>query len=321
VRRDGLARELFCSERADHAFKDAPAVGRAKELFARAIHSASSRSSNPFVPVNCGAIPAELVESELFGSEKGAFTGADQARAGFFERADGGTLFLDEIGELPLKAQVKLLRALQESEVQRIGGKKPIKLDIRLIAASNRNLIDEMTAGKFRPDLFYRLAVAVIKLPALREREGDVSLLLDRLLAQINNESATEPGYSRKTLSAGAKRLLLQHPWPGNVRELLNTLWRAAIWCQGEVIGVEEIRESILPIENTSINQVLNRPLGGDLKLPALIEEVARHYLERSLIAANGNKTEAAKLVGLSSYQTLTNWLNRFGVPSGKTRA
>jgi transcriptional regulator with PAS, ATPase and Fis domain len=295
--------------------------GTGKELFSRAIHSASARSGNPFVAVNCGAIPAELVESELFGNERGAFTGADRARAGFFESAHGGTLFLDEIGELPLKAQVKLLRALQESEIQRIGGKKTIKLNIRLIAATNRNLTDEMTAGKFRPDLFYRLAVAVIKLPPLREREGDVSLLLDRLLVQINDESASELGYTRKMLSAGAKRLLLQHPWPGNVRELLNTLRRAAIWCQSEVIGVDEIREALLPIDFKSINQILNQPLGGDLKLPALIEEVARHYLERALIAANGNKTEAAKLVGLPSYQTLTNWLNRFSVPSGKTRA
>ena len=156
--------------------------GTGKELFARAIHDASPRKEKPFVAINCGAIPAELVESELFGHEKGAFTGANTARAGHFEAAHQGTIFLDEIGELPKGMQVKLLRTVQEGEVKRIGATQARKVDIRIIAATNRNLIDEVAAGNFREDLFYRLAVAVIKLPPLRERAGDVSLLIDHFL-------------------------------------------------------------------------------------------------------------------------------------------
>jgi DNA-binding NtrC family response regulator len=295
--------------------------GTGKELFARAIHNSSPRKSRPFVAVNCGAIPKELIESELFGYEKGAFTGADKAKPGYFELANGGTLFLDEIGELPMLAQVKLLRALQEGEVRRLGGKDVIKLDFRVIAATNRSLIEEISAGQFRADLFYRLAVAVLNLPPLRDREGDIGLLVDKLLEQVNSESQQEPGYKRKNVSVTARKLLLRHSWPGNVRELLNTLRRAAIWCHGEEIGADDVKEALLPESANHEQDLLDRPLGDGCKLQELLDMVARHYLQRALDEADGNKTVAAKLVGLPSYQTFTNWMSRYGIRSGKARA
>jgi len=295
--------------------------GTGKELFARAIHNSSPRRDKRFEPVNCGAIPAELVESELFGHERGAFTGAIGSRPGFFENADGGTLFLDEIGELPLAAQVKLLRVLQENEVRRLGGKTAKKIDVRIVAATNRDLLKEISAGRFRADLFYRLAVAVIKLPPLREREGDLGFLIDRLLDQINSESKSEPGYKQKSLSAGARKLLLRHSWPGNVRELLNTLRRAAIWSRSPEIEADDVSDAIFPEGTPGQLDVLGRPLGDDFNLSNVIEDVARHYLQRAIDESNGNKTVAAKLVGLSSYQTFSNWVAKYKVRSGNSRA
>jgi DNA-binding NtrC family response regulator len=283
--------------------------GTGKEMLARAIHRASPRRDRPFVAVNCGAIPAELVESELFGHEKGAFTDAKQPRKGYFEAADGGTLFLDELGELPGPAQVKLLRAIQEGEVVRLGSSKPLKVDVRIVAATNRTLTEEIAAGRFREDLFYRLAVAVLKIPPLRDRTGDLGLLIEHLLVQVNREAAAEPGYKEKKISAGARNLLLTHPWPGNVRELLNTLRRAAIWSDGAAISSEDVREALLPVTVPARQEVLGRPLGSGFNLPDLLNEVARHYLGRAMDEAQGNKTKAAELVGLPSYQTLTNWL------------
>ncbi len=288
--------------------------GTGKELLARAIHRSSTRRDEPFVAVNCGAISAELVESELFGHAKGAYTGAEKARAGYFEAAGKGTLFLDEIGELPLSAQVKLLRALQEREIVRVGSTKPIKTEARIIAATNRNLIQEAASGRFRTDLFYRLAVAILQIPPLRERPGDLGLLIDSLLDQVNLESATEPGYKHKTISVAARNLLLSHPWPGNVRELLNTLRRAAIWAKDEVIDGDDIRDALLPVAFECGSDILDKPLGNGLDLQQIIADVARHYLIRALKEAHGNKTKAAELLGLSSYQTLTNWLNKYAV-------
>ena len=296
-------------------------TGTGKELMARAIHRASTRKDKPFVSVNCGAIPSELVEAELFGHEKGAFTGATVARPGYFESANKGTLFLDEIGELPLPAQVKLLRVLQEGEVRRLGGQQSITVDVRIISATNRNLLSQVAGGKFRADLFYRLGVAVIQLPSLREREGDIGLLIDHFLEKINADSATEPGYQRKSLAVGAKRLLLAHSWPGNVRELLNTLLRAAVWSQGTTIQAEDVREAMLPELRPEREGILDRPLGNGFDLNALLSTVARHYLERAAAESHGNKTKGAELLGLPSYQTLTNWLKRFQVQFGTDRA
>ncbi len=289
-------------------------TGTGKELLARAIHEASPCKGKPFLAVNCGAIPSELLESEFFGYEKGAFTGADKQKIGYFEAANTGTLFLDEIGELPIPAQSKILRALQEKEIVRVGSTQATKFDLRVIAATNRNLIDEVAAGRFRSDLFYRIAVAVLRLPPLRERSGDISLLIDRLLNQINQESVDEPGYKYKKISAAAKNLMIQHTWPGNVRELQNTLRRAAIWSVDPTIDIQDIREAMLPIINTDNDNLLGRPMGEGVNLPELMEKLAQHYLKRALDGANGNKTKATELVGLPSYQTFSNWLKKYHV-------
>ncbi len=296
-------------------------TGTGKELMARAIHRASTRRDKSFVSVNCGAIPGELLESELFGHEKGAFTGAVVSRAGYFEAATGGTLFLDEIGELPLAAQVKLLRALQEGEVTRLGARQSIRVDVRIISATNRNLLVEVNEGRFRADLFYRLAVAVLQLPSLVEREGDVSLLIDHALKKINEDSASEPGYQQKSLSIPARKILLNHSWPENVRELINTLLRAAVWSQGNTIQLEDVREAMLPEPGANREGILNRPLGDGLNLEEILSAVARHYLKRAVEESRGNKTKAAELLGLASYQTLTNWLKRFQIQFGTDRA
>ena len=288
--------------------------GTGKELLARAIHKASPRRDNPFIAVNCGAIPSELVESELFGHEKGAFTGADKQKIGYFESANKGTLFLDEIGELPMPSQVKLLRALQEKEIVRIGATIPVQFDVRVIAATNKSLSDEVAAGHFRKDLFYRIAVAVLKLPPLRNRFGDFSLLIDKLLAQINTECINEPGFKAKKISSPAKNFMMKQPWPGNIRELQNTLLQAAIWSTDTLIDVEDIRESMLPMVNSQNDKLLDRPIGDGVNLPQLIEILSQHYLKRALDEAGGNKTKAAKLVGLPNYQTFSNWLKKYGL-------
>ena len=290
--------------------------GTGKELFARAIHQAGPRSDRPMITVNCGAIAPELIESELFGHEKGAFTGAVGPRQGVFEATNTGTLFLDEIGELPKAAQVRFLRALQEGEITRVGATATKRVDVRIIAATNRSLTQEVAAGRFREELFYRLAVAVITLPPLRERDGDAALLLDRLLHQVNRESATEPGFSPKRLSIEARRLLLAHPWPGNVRELLNTLRRAAVWTPGDIIDTDDAREALLPAPAAQPGQdpLLGQDIRQGIDLNGIIDQVARHYLEQAMQHTAGNKTRAAKLLGFSNPTTLTNWLRRHGV-------
>jgi len=286
--------------------------GTGKELFARAIHMAGPRRNKPLLSVSCGAIPSELVESHLFGHEKGSFTGANRQHKGFFETANGGTLFLDEVGELPLLTQVKLLRVLQEDEILRVGANQAIKVDVRLIAATNRPLTEDISNGRFRADLFYRLAVAVLKLPPLRDRQGDVSLLIGELLKKINQESASDPGYEYKKVSASAKNILLGHSWPGNVRELLNTLRRAAIWTIGPTVQAEDVREALLPLSPSRQVEILNKPLESGINLLEMLAIVARHYLSRALDETRGNKVQAAKLLGLPNYQTFTNWHKKY---------
>jgi DNA-binding NtrC family response regulator len=287
--------------------------GTGKELLARAIHRASPRREQPFVTVNCGAIAPELVESELFGHEKGAFTGADRRRLGYFEAAHGGTLFLDEVGELPKPAQVRFLRALQEQEVTRVGATQPIGVDVRMVAATNRSLIEEVAAGRFREDLFYRLAVAVIQLPPLREREDDAGLLLDRLLDQVNRESVGEPSYEPKKISVTARKLLLQHRWPGNIRELLNTLRRAAVWTPGSLIDVDDARDALLPspVGRSTSDSILSLDVRQGIDLDNILDQVERHYLDEAMHVAGGTKTRAAALLGLGSATTLTNRLKK----------
>lgn len=294
--------------------------GTGKELLARAIHAASKRKGK-FIAVNCGAIPGELAESILFGHEGGAFTGASrERRPGAFESADQGTIFLDELGELPLDVQVKLLRTLQEGEVTRVGRPEPIKIDVRVIAATNRSVTEEVSAGRFREDLFYRLAVAVLRLPPLRERRGDLPALVDHLMARINEHSAAHR-YPDKKLSPGARTLLSSHPWPGNIRELENTLRRAVIWSTGATISVEELRGALLEPPGRQGGDILGRPLGEGLDVDDLLEQVERHYLTRAMEEVNGQVTKAHKLVGIANYQTFTNrWKKLQQQKKGKKR-
>ncbi|QDU37649.1 Nif-specific regulatory protein [Maioricimonas rarisocia] len=289
--------------------------GTGKELFARAIRTSSPRAEGPFIEVNCGAIPGTLVESQLFGHKKGAFTGATTDHVGFIQAAHGGTLFLDEIGELPKLTQVTLLRVLQERTVQRLGDSKVVPVDFRLIAATNRTLVDEVDAGRFRDDLFHRIAIGVINLPPLRERTGDIGLLAQYRLDQINEDRVGRKGWVAKTLSAGAKNLLNRHSWPGNIRELFNTVSRAAIWATGETIQADDIRDSLFPVSSRAADEdsILNRDFGAAFDLEAVISEVATHYLKRALNETR-TKEAARKLLGFGNATTLTNWLRRYGV-------
>lgn len=216
--------------------------GTGKELLVRALHDNSGRAAKPFVPINCGAIPKELLESELFGHEKGAFTHAIRSRAGRFELADGGTIFLDEIGEMDLSLQVKILRVLQEKEIERVGGGGSKKVDVRIVAATNRNLESEVAAGRFREDLYYRLNVIPLHLPPLRERGGDVLLLARHFLSRFCQKKARPP----LALAAQARRILAAYAWPGNVRELENVMERLSILVDDDVVQPEDLPQKIL---------------------------------------------------------------------------
>jgi transcriptional regulator with PAS, ATPase and Fis domain len=284
--------------------------GTGKELLARAIHVGGLNSDGPFVAVNCGAIPENLMESEFFGHKKGAFTGAATERKGHFVEADGGTLFLDEIGELPVAMQARLLRALQQGEVTPVGASKSVPFKTRIVAATNRTLMNDVADGRFREDLFYRLAVATLNLPPLRERQGDLGLLIDKLMEQVNIGLPAP-----LNLSPGARALLLAHSWPGNVRELLNTMHRAAAWCNSSTISADEMREAILPTRTVKTERSDDAaPLAEGFSLPDVLTEVSRKYLEKAMKQTGGNKTKAAKLLALPNYQTLDNWLKKYGV-------
>jgi DNA-binding NtrC family response regulator len=234
--------------------------GAGKELIARAIHGSGERRARPFVAVNCGAIPENLVESTLFGHEKGAFTGATDKHTGKFVEASGGTLFLDEVGELPLAAQVKLLRAIQEGQVDPVGGKRPIKVDVRIISATNRNLIADVRNGRFREDLFYRLHVFPITVPPLRERPEDILDLVRHFLVRF----AAEEGKRIRAVSADALSLLNAHPWPGNVRQLENAVFRAVVLAEGDEIGADEFPQ----LSHTRVNAPALAPLAEDMSQP-----------------------------------------------------
>lgn len=287
--------------------------GTGKELFARAIHAGSLRAERAFVAVNCGAIPAELLESHLFGYKRGAFTNATKDTPGYFQAADGGTLFLDELGELPPAAQVKLLRALEEQAVMPVGGIKEEKVNVRIIAATNRNLLQEVAAGRFRSDLFYRLAVGIVRLPALRERGADLDLLLEHALEQANGELGKHGDTAHKKFSDAAKNIMLSHSWPGNVRELKNTVMRAVLWSPAEVIDADSAKQALL-IAADNDTAMLGRPIGNGFSLNSLLDMVAVHYLKRAVQESGGIKAKAASLLGFENYQTLNNWLAKYGL-------
>lgn len=289
--------------------------GTGKELLASSIHTASLRKGK-FVPINCGAIPSELFESEMFGRKRGGFTGATIDSIGYIEEARGGTLFLDEIGEMPLCIQVKLLRVLQEGKFNRVGDPIMRDADIRVIAATNRNLAYEAANGKFRVDLYHRLTEAILNMPPLRERAGDIGLLATYLLNTANKKLAANNSYKTKTLSASARSMLIKHFWPGNVRELQNTILRAALWSQLDVLDKQAIEDAMLPtaLENNIDCNILNRQFKDGFDLEEVIAEVACHYLERAMKVTGGNKSKAAKILNFNSYQCLDGWLKKYHV-------
>ncbi len=282
--------------------------GTGKELFARAIHDLSPRSPYPFVPINCAAIPRELLESELFGHERGSFTGADARKIGKFELADKGTVFLDEIAEMDLSLQTKLLRVLQEGEIERLGGLKAVRIDVRVVAASNRNLAQAVEGRLFREDLFYRLNVFPITIPPLRERREDIPLLSDYFIGKYCRDLKKPP----KSLSGDAVELLQQYPWKGNVRELENCIERSIILCDGATITPEHLsldRESTL--ERCLKNVPLDGPLEETAREATRIAETER--IVRALRETRGNKTRAAELLKVS-YKTLLTKIKDYGV-------
>ncbi len=271
--------------------------GTGKELVARAIHVNSPRKNGPFVTVNCGALPETLLESELFGYMKGAFTGATSNKQGLFEAANGGAIFLDEISATTPALQVKLLRVLQEREFMRVGGTTGIKVDVHIIAASNKDLFAEVSKGLFREDLFYRLNVIPIHLPPLRERKEDIPALIDFFLKKF----AKKEGASLliKKIDAEALEVLMQHPWPGNVRELENMIERLAIITPGDTIRLKHVPDAVKNIRSCSELVSLDIPEAG-LDLEALLEDAEKAFLQKALEKTGGVKTEAAKLLGLT---------------------
>ncbi|HLT29838.1 MAG TPA: sigma-54 dependent transcriptional regulator [Myxococcaceae bacterium] len=265
------------------------ASGTGKELAARRVHALSPRASRPFVAINCGAIPEALLEAELFGAERGAYTGAVARREGRFERADGGTLFLDEVGELPLSAQVKLLRVLQEGEFERLGGQRPIRVDVRVVAATNVDLQARVSEGRFREDLYYRLNVVSLRIPSLASRHEDIRLLADHFLrrsSRRNNKAVR--GFTDEALQA-----LEAYAWPGNVRELEHAVERAVVLARGEELGVTDLPESVVQGP---------RGAGRELFIPigTPLEEIERQVLERTLRHTQDDKALAARLLGIS---------------------
>ena len=267
--------------------------GTGKELIARAVHKMSHRAKNSFVKVNCAAIPEELIESELFGSDRGAFTGAVKTRDGKFLQADGGTLFLDEIGDMSLSVQAKVLRALEQGEFERVGGAKTFRVDVRVIAATNKNLHAEVEQGKFREDLYFRLNVVPLTAPPLRERREDIPELAEHFL----NAYAEENGFLPKALSAEARDLLLQYDWPGNIRELKNLVERLSIMVSGDTIYPEDLPT----LDGMSIpKQPDSFPdLGAGKTLRQVREAVERHYIAEALERHKGNVTRASNALGI----------------------
>ncbi len=281
--------------------------GTGKELVVRAIHQHSARKDKPLVAINCGAVPETLFESEFFGYERGAFTDAKQRKLGKFEQANGGTLFLDEIGELSLSSQVKLLRALENQEITRIGGAQPIPIDVRIIAATNRNLEESVRQSAFRQDLYYRLNVFCIFIPPLRERGDDLSALVDFILQKYNKKLGLEIG----NISKNAMDLLRIYSWPGNVRELENTIQGAMIICRS---GLIEPQDLPLRIQGYAEGEESARSEGTlEYRVKAIAEQVEKKLILETLAACSYNRTETAKSLGVSR-KTLYNKMLQFGI-------
>jgi two-component system nitrogen regulation response regulator NtrX len=284
--------------------------GTGKELVARALHFQSRRSHRAFVEVNCAAIPEDLIESELFGHEKGAFTGATGRRQGKFDQAHEGTLFLDEIGDMSLKTQAKILRILEEQRFERVGGNRAIQVDVRVVAATNKNLEEEIRRGNFREDLYHRINVIPLHVPPLRERRGDIPLLADYFLEELARENQAPP----KTLTSRALEVLAARPWPGNVRELKNFIWRISLLVPGPVIDADD-----LPLEQ-SMSANYAGSVGALFTLPDFREARAqfeREFLKRKLEEHGGNVSATAEAIGLERSH-LYRKLRAYGLEMGK---
>jgi DNA-binding NtrC family response regulator len=299
-----------CLERARHAAKaDADVLveaesGTGKELIARYIHNASSRRSKPFVAVNCSAVPEQLLESELFGHTRGAFTGAIQNRTGKFAAAEGGTLLLDEVGEMPLALQPKLLRVLQERQVEPLGESKPISVDIRIIATTNVPLLEMVGQGRFRADLFYRLNVIPISLPPLRQRREDIPLLV----RHFANKFSAQAGRPAPEISPDFMKGLIQHEWPGNIRELSNFIRRVVTLSDSNFFDETWLSPEFLHVVPSVAPNAVNAFPGSSLR------DVERHLLERTLEATQGNRTRTAEMLGVS-LRTIRNRIREYGLP------
>ncbi len=296
--------------------------GTGKELVAKALHEGSSVAGGPFIKINCAAIPKTLMESELFGYEKGAFTGATSSKPGRFELADGGTLFLDEIGEIPVEMQVKLLRAIQESEFERVGGLKTIKVSVRLITATNRDLEQEIARGNFREDLYYRLNVVPLQIPPLRKRDGDVPLLVRHILRRFNERL-------RKNVTGitdEAMAVLCAYGWPGNIRELENVLERTILFCKRESIDRDDLPEELRAAATAAAAVAASRgdaphddavDLAGDASLKDIVRaetsRVEKEFIAKALAETGGNVTQAAKLLKISR-KSLQMKMKEFGL-------
>jgi transcriptional regulator with PAS, ATPase and Fis domain len=282
------------------------ASGTGKELVARTIHDLSPRRNKPFVPINCAAIPETLIESEIFGHEKGAFTGALERRTGCFELAEGGTLLLDEIGEMPIGTQAKLLRVLEDHKLRRLGSKVETSVDVRVLAATNKIPDEAVAAGELRQDLYYRLNVFNIHMPALREHKEDIRDLVKSLLADMNQK------HDRKVsdVSEAVLNLFQSYSWPGNVRELRNTLERAVIVCEGGLVETKHLP----PGFGHSVRVVVNDPDAVHLGVGTTVEEAEKLLILKTLQSTNNNKTRAAEILGIS-LKTLHNKLKEYGRP------
>ncbi len=270
--------------------------GTGKELVARALHFNSKRQSAPFVAVNCSALPENLLESELFGHKKGAFTGAFQDKIGLFEEAEAGTIFLDEVNSMALSLQTKLLRVLQERMIRRVGDTKTVPINVRVVAASNEQLQAKMRNGSFREDLFYRLAVIPVDLPSLRERTEDIPLLVNYFLAKNANQTNTEP----KKIDQDALEILGRYAWPGNVRELENSIERACALCDESLIKVSDMPPHVQGrgLNANGENNIIEMPIG--LRLEEFIANEERAYIEQTLRHNNGSREKTASMLGIS---------------------
>lgn len=289
-------------------------TGTGKEEMVKAIHKASLRANKPLKTVNCGALAPTLVESILFGHKKGAFTGATQDYPGLFAQADGGTLFLDEIGELNPDIQVKLLRALQQGEIIPLGDTETKTVDVRVVAATHKNLQKMVADGTFREDLFYRLAVGIITLPSLKQRKEDLPLIVQQLTQQINHAGVKQPGYKSKKISEEGMNFISKQPWPGNIRELWSTLNRAFLWSDKAEIGAAELADVMLSVTKASVDEDITLAYHDKVDLYQITDNIQKKYVEAALKASGNIKKHATQMLGLKDHQTLTNWMNRLGI-------